>query len=583
MGKKPVVAMGIHRLLAIAICISACSPTTATTIWPPPQSIVISGPVRTLDLSFKFSSAIASPILTAAFERHSSILQRRPAANPAAAQVPCPTDRCGAKADPPNDCIGAPAAYCTTHCFGGCEHCCANTSTALGGARGLEGVIVLISANTTGTLHDAPLNIDTDYSYSLSIDAGETEGVITARSVYGALYGLESFSQLAAAGALPGADIQITDAPQYSWRGLMIDAGRRFFPVPLVRNLLDTMAAVKLNVLHLHASDHCRFSVESKLFPELTAALTGDQAGFYTQQDIKDLQKYAKARGIRVVPEFDIPGHARGMLPLEKRGLQFCTADASRSQLYNDPSNATFNVLEQLLGEMAALFDDEVFNIGADETAAKGVCTVESSFGIERKMIETIKSKYGKTPEGWEEIFFDAGAATMDTIVNAWARHNASSITSTGRRAVESASDHFYFTGAGPGGPAGWDKCHYDIGTGVPIAQRKLLLGGEISMWSDTYCGTAQCGSSSGPPPVAHKLFPPSADAKFSQSIGGMIWPRGYVAAGAFWNFNATEDPSSQDFQDRIYKLNDDLASRGSFVCPSHCSCDQLAACGKPY
>ena len=62
----------------------------------------------------------------------------------------------------------------------------------------------------------------------------------------------------------------------------------------------------------------------------------------------------------------------------------------------------------------------QVFNIGADETAAKGVCTVESSFGIERKMIEAIKSKYGKTPEGWEEIFFDAGAATMDTIVNAW-------------------------------------------------------------------------------------------------------------------------------------------------------------------
>jgi hypothetical protein len=299
----------------------------------------------------------------------------------------------------------------------------------------------------------------------------------------------------------------------------------------------------------------------------------------------------------------------------------------------------------------------KVFNIGADETAAKGVCSVESTFSLERSMIDAIKSEFGKTPEGWEEIFFDAGAATKDTIVNAWARHNASSITSTGRRAVESSSEHFYFTGAAPGGPSGWSKCHYDIGTGVPSSQRSLalsqpskstvvdlfeaacqslvtvttvhrmtrslwfrnlLLGGEVSMWSDTYCGTAQCGASVGAPPVGHKLFPPSADAQFSKSIGmpaghpltapragwsnhvarlsllvsqvrvltaagGMIWPRGYVAAGSFWNFNASVDPSTQAFQDMIYKLNDDLSSRGSFVCPSHCSCDQLSACGKPY
>eukprot|EP00658_Telonema_sp_P-2_P055802 TRINITY_DN4435_c0_g1_i1.p1 TRINITY_DN4435_c0_g1~~TRINITY_DN4435_c0_g1_i1.p1 ORF type:complete len:236 (+),score=52.02 TRINITY_DN4435_c0_g1_i1:180-887(+) len=232
---------------------------------------------------------------------------------------------------------------------------------------------------------------------------------------------------------------------------------------------------------------------------------------------------------------------------------------------------------------MAGLFQDEVFNIGCDETAAKGVCTVNSTFSIERELIKDIGSDYGKVAEGWEEILFDAGAATPDTIVNAWARHNASSITTTGRKAVESSSAHFYFTGAAPGGAAGWSKCHYDIATGVPADQRHLLLGGEMSMWSDTYCQTAQCGASTGALPVGHQLFAPSTDQEFGRSIGGMIWPRGYVAAGSFWNYNSTLDPSSAEFVASIWKLNDQLANRGALVCPSNCSCDQLTACGKPY
>jgi hypothetical protein len=77
---------------------------------------------------------------------------------------------------------------------------------------------------------------------------------------------------------------------------------------------------------------------------------------------------------------------------------------------------------------------------------------------------------------------------------------------------------------------------------------------------------------------VGAKLFDPALDAEFSQSIGGMIWPRGFVAAAAFWNYNASVDPSSASFSQSIYELNDDVASRGGFVCPSNCSCDQVGA-----
>lgn len=127
---------------------------------------------------------------------------------------------------------------------------------------------------------------------------------------------------------------------------------------------------------------------------------------------------------------------------------------------------------------------------------------------------------------------FDAGAATNKTIVNAWARHTAAEITATGRRAVESSGSHFYFTRPAPGGPTGWSKCWYGIDANVPASQHSLLLGGEMSMWSDEYCYTGQCGASSGTPPGA-PLFPPERDVEFGKSIGGMIWPRGYVAAAS--------------------------------------------------
>eukprot|EP00730_Choanoeca_flexa_P016215 TRINITY_DN7621_c0_g1_i4.p1 TRINITY_DN7621_c0_g1~~TRINITY_DN7621_c0_g1_i4.p1 ORF type:complete len:662 (+),score=154.23 TRINITY_DN7621_c0_g1_i4:21-2006(+) len=425
------------------------------------------------------------------------------------------------------------------------------------------------------------LNMRTDMSYSVVVN--DNQALINATTIYGAMYGLESLLQMSRDGSLPGSSITIEDVPNYSWRSLMIDTGRRFFPMDLVKNLLDTMAAVKLNVLHLHASDLCRFSVESKRFPNLTAALTGLHAGHYTQDDIATMISYAKDRGIRVVPEFDVPGHSHGLQPLLSQGLQFCSDDStSQSQLYNDPKNQTLNLITEVMAEMATLFEDEVFDIGCDETSVKGPCSLESTFAFERTLLNTIQHDFGKTPAGWEEVYFDAQAATPSTIVSAWSRHNPAEITATGRQAIEASSAHFYFTSAAPGGPDGWSKCWYDIATGVPANETHLLLGGSISMWSDEYCYISECINPNSIPPGA-KLFDPKFDAEFGQSIGGMIWPRGFVAAAAYWNYNASVDPAADAFVQQIYTLNDQLQERGALVCPSNCSCDYLTACGKPY
>ena len=530
---------------------TASAATAAVDVWPPPHHATVAGPPRALDPAFSFTGAASGPHLAAAALRYTAIVRQAVAAGDTAAT--------------------AAAA--------------ANTFAAP--LRSL--VLRLDDPTDRHALQHYP-SLDTDYSYRLDIDA---DGNATAKapSHFGLMYAMETFAQLCGGGLLPGTHVTIRDGATedgtYKWRGLMLDAGRRFIPVPTVENMIDTMAAVKLNVLHLHASDMCRWGVESKKYPQLTANLTGVRGGFYTQENVKSLVEYAAARGVRVVPEFDVPGHSRGLLPLESHGkdggVHFCRSTPNKNQLFNDPAGETYAVVKDLLQEMSGLFPDDVFDIGCDETAVVDDCTLNSTFAFERKLFSAIATDFGRTPSGWEEAAFDADAATPETIVDAWSRYTVAEVIRNGWRAIESHSKAFYMTEAVPGGPAGWAKMWYDIATNVSAENATRLLGGEISMWTDTYCYEKQCGAFDGPAPVGAPLFAPAQDAPFGRSLGGMIWPRGYVGAAAFWAFNATEDPAGPAFVDRVWGLNDKLSARGALVCPSNCSCDQLTACGKPY
>lgn len=104
-----------------------------------------------------------------------------------------------------------------------------------------------------------------------------------------------------------------------------------------------------------------------------------------------------------------------------------------------------------------------------------------------------------------------------------------------------------------------------------------------MSMWTDTYCYIEQCGAFNGPNPVGAALFPPAMDLPWSQSVAGMIWPRGYVGAAAFWNYDASVNSQDPDFVNGIWVINDAVIANGGLACPSECECDQLSACGNPY
>src|ERR1700732_3745712 len=169
------------------------------------------------------------------------------------------------------------------------------------------------SANPTLLIHAVhgsgkAQKLSEDESYELVIS--QSGAKLAAANPLGILHGLQTFLQLveitAKGFAVPV--VTIKDQPRFAWRGLLIDVGRHFIPLDVLKRNLDGMAAVKMNVLHLHLSDDQGFRVESKRFPKLQEL--GSDGLYYTQDEIRDLVSYAHDRGIRVLPEFDTPGHS---------------------------------------------------------------------------------------------------------------------------------------------------------------------------------------------------------------------------------------------------------------------------------
>lgn len=215
------------------------------------------------------------------------------------------------------------------------------------------------------------LKLGEDESYTLNV--GPKRIMLRAETDLGALHGLETLLQLLSTDTngyfFPACEIK--DSPRFPWRGLLIDACRHFTPVEGIKRNLDGMAAMKMNVFHWHLSEDQGFRVESKLFPKLHEF--GANGQYYTQTQIKDVIAYADARGIRVVPEFDIPGHATswfvghpelasapGPYQIEKKfGIMVPVMDPTKE--------STYQLLEGFLGEMCNLFPDAYFHIGGDE------------------------------------------------------------------------------------------------------------------------------------------------------------------------------------------------------------------------
>ena len=226
-----------------------------------------------------------------------------------------------------------------------------------------------ITLSTENSAPDVP-HLHMDESYTLEVE--EYEITLTAATGIGVERGLQTLKQLISNQnnkyTIPRS--RIHDNPRYSWRGLMIDVSRHFMPLEILYQNIDAMAIAKMNVLHLHLTDNQGFRIESKTYPKLHELGSGGQ--YYTQAEMKELIQYAAKRGIRIVPEFDMPGHASGWLTAypeygvaDKYNLQ------ERYGVFSDAIDPTnqdvYLFLASFIKEMTALFPDRYIHIGSDE------------------------------------------------------------------------------------------------------------------------------------------------------------------------------------------------------------------------
>ncbi len=366
--------------------------------------------------------------------------------------------------------------------------------------------------------------LDEDESYSLSVTPESAE--IDAENDLGAMHGLETLLQL----VTPHGDgyilpaVSITDRPRFRWRGLMIDCSRHFEPLPILERTLDAMAAVKLNVLHWHLTDDQGFRIESKEFPLLTAK--GSDGFFYTQAEARELVAYAHSRGIRIVPEFDIPGHSTALLVAYPKLSSGSVPKNIRREfgisLYAiDPTKEeTYRFLRRFLKEMATIFPDRYVHIGGDETKAPDWSINPSIVDFKRRRnladdralqayfnsrVETILDGIHKRMIGWDEIL--STDLRRDVTVQSWRGGDALIKTAQqGHGGILSAP--YYLDRMEPA------SAHYlaDPLNGTERLndeQKHLVLGGEACMWGEHID---------------------------QDTIDSRIWPRTAAIAERFWS-----------------------------------------------
>lgn len=369
-----------------------------------------------------------------------------------------------------------------------------------------------------------------DESYELVVN--ENGISITSVADIGCLRGLETLLQMLSADKegyyFPS--VRIEDFPRFTWRGLMIDAGRHFIPVDQIKRNLDAMSAVKMNVMHWHLSDDQGFRVECSTFPELYKM--GSDGNYYTQEQIKDIINYASDRAIRVVPEFDIPGHstswfvshpeyasAEGPYKIERKwGIFDPTFDPTKEEVYP--------FFDKFFAEISVLFPDEYIHIGGDENNGRQWLAnekikkfmAENNFadphalqGYFISRILKIVSKYNKKMMGWDNILRDD--MPKNILMQSW--QGVESLGRSAKKGFKSILSSDYYIDLIQPATRHYLNDPIPENSDLSADEKKLILGGEATMWSEFVN---------------------------AETIDSRIWPRTAVIAERLWSAQSVKD-----------------------------------------
>jgi len=366
--------------------------------------------------------------------------------------------------------------------------------------------------------------IDEDESYGLDVGAGRI--TLHAGTVVGALRGLETLLQLVegSAGGFSVPAVHIEDAPRFRWRGLLIDVARHWEPPEVIKRTLDAMASVKLNVLHWHLSDDQGFRVESRRYPRLQQR--GSDGLYYTQAQIREIVAYARDRGIRVVPEFDMPGHsvswlvgypqyaaAPGPFEIERSfGVFDPVFDPTREEVYR--------FIAGFIGEMVPLFPDAYWHVGGDEVDGKEwnanprIAQFRKTHHLKdnealqvyfNRRLQRILAKYHRKMVGWDEIL--QPDLPKDVVVQSW--RGQESLGAGARQGFFGILSAGYYLDAMMTAGAHYAVDPLPPGNDLSDAEAARILGGEACAWAEL-------------------LTPEIIDSR--------LWPRTAAIAERFWS-----------------------------------------------
>ncbi|HEY0177756.1 MAG TPA: family 20 glycosylhydrolase [Pedobacter sp.] len=393
---------------------------------------------------------------------------------------------------------------------------------------------------------------------------------LTANTAAGAFYGLQTIIQLlppdieaktagsAVQWTIPSAEI--VDYPRFGWRGLMLDVSRHFFTKQEVKAFIDEMVKYKYNTLHWHLTDDQGWRIEIKSLPELTKtgafsvkrtgrwgtflpALANEQptyGGFYTQDDIREIVKYAGDRYVTILPEIDVPGHSLALIAtypsLSSTKKQYSVNSGWRTAPQDDnsldPSNEdVYKTLDKIFTEVARLFPNPYIHVGGDEAykgyweknpacqqlmVKEGLKNVEELQSYFMKRLEKMLQSKGKKMIGWDEIL--QGGLAPEATVMSWRGMNGG---------VEAAKQNHEVV------MTPWDYVYLDLYQGDPLAEpdtygmcrlsdsynyepvpagvdEKLILGGQGNIWTESI------------PTYRHLEY--------------MVWPRSIALSEVYWS-----------------------------------------------